>query len=243
MSTIKVQRGQSITEFVIAAGVLSMFLITLPMISKIGTMKLKTEQAADYAAWRVNKGINTQSNDELSREIGQRFFSRTGSDVLSDRNSDCDDMADKDLVGNSLVSWDKVKGQTQAKAERYGRITNIDPLKTAAQPFGNLSSNGQNQISIEVPLSTITGIPGLPDSMVLKSSRGTLRHNWAAKNSEEIKKSIKNSIYLKAYELVQVNTNSVYNHTVASLGFEKKIRTDGIYKMDIVPTDKREVLR
>lgn len=43
----KKQKGQSIAEFVIAATVFSILLISIPMISKLATVKLKTEQAAD----------------------------------------------------------------------------------------------------------------------------------------------------------------------------------------------------
>ena len=112
------QKGQSIAEFVVASGVMGMLMIAIPMVSKVATVKLKSEQAADYVAWRVNKGINTNDPDTMSREVGQRFFARTGADVLSERNADCDDAADQDMSGNSLVHWDSVKVSTYQIREK-----------------------------------------------------------------------------------------------------------------------------
>lgn len=245
------QKGQSIAEFAIGAGILSMLLIAIPMVSKLATVKLKSEQAADYVAWRVNKGINTDDPATLSREVGQRFFARTGADVLSARNADCDDAADKDMAGQSLVHWDSIDVSTRQQGEKYSKTLGFDPLKVAAKPFGNLKSNGQYNVEVTIPVNFVTGIPdfGVPDTFNIRSSSGTLRNNWAARNNkdkpslDEIKETVKKSTYLLPYELIQANINTVYNVAIASMGFEKRIEKDGIYKMDIVPNDRKATLK
>ena len=242
----KKQKGQSIAEFVIAATVFSILLISIPMISKLATVKLKTEQAADYVAWRVNKGINTNDPDTMSREVGQRFFARTGADVLSERNADCDDAADQDMSGNSLVHWDSVKVSTYQIREKYTKTLGRDPLDVTAQPFKKLKSNGQYVIDVVVPVNFVTGIQdfGLAESFDIKGSSGTLTNNWAANDPNEIKTLVKKSDYLKLYETVQADfITPVYNAAVASMGFEKKIQKDGIYKMEIVPNDRKATLK
>jgi len=239
------QKGQSITEFAIGAGILSMLLIAIPMVSKLATVKLKSEQAADYVAWRVNKGINTDDPATLSREVGQRFFARTGADVLSARNADCDDTADKDMAGQSLVHWDSIDVSSKQQGEKYNKTLGFDPLEVAAKPFGNLKSNGQYNVEVTIPVNFVTGIPdfGVPDIFNIRSSSGTLRNNWAANNSNEIKETVKKSKYLIPYEFIQANINTVYNAAVASMGFEKKIQKDGIYKMEIVPNDRKDIIK
>lgn len=239
------QKGQSIAEFAIGAGILSMLLIAIPMVSKLATVKLKSEQAADYVAWRVNKGINTDDPATLSREVGQRFFARTGADVLSARNADCDDTADKDMVGQSLVHWDSIDVSSRQQGEKYSRTLGFDPLDVAAKPFRSLKSNGQYTVDVTVPVNFVTGIIDLelPETFNIKSSSGTLRNNWAANNSNEIKKTVKKSAYLFPYEIIQANVNTVYNVAVASMGFEKKIQKDGIYKMETVPNDRKATLK
>lgn len=242
---IKNQQGQSIAEFAIASVVLSMLLIAIPMVSKLATVKLKTEQAADYVAWRVSKGINVNDQEELSREVGQRFFARTGADVLSDRNADCDDAADQDMSGNSLVHWDEVKVTATKATEKYAKKLGADPLDVAAKPFKSLKSDGQYRVEVTVPVNFVTGIRDLPiaSSFEVKSSSGTLSNNWSADKSDDIKNTVKNSTYLKPYELVQVNVNQVYNTAIASMGFEKKIQKDGIYKMEVIPDDRKAILK
>ena len=89
----------------------------------------------------------------------------------------------------------------------------------------------------------MTGIEGFPETFTIKSTTGTLRNNWAANNSSDIKNVVKNSDYLKPYEVVQVNINKVYNTAIATMGFEHKIQDDGIYKMDIVPDDRKKQIR
>lgn len=241
----KNQNGQSIAEFAIVAGILSMLLIAIPMVSKLATVKLKSEQAADYVAWRVNKGINTDDPDTLSREVGQRFFARTGADVLSEQNADCDDGADQDMAGQSLVNWDSIEVSASQQNEKYSKTLRVDPLELAARPFRRLKSNGQYTVDVTVPVNFVTGIVDfeLPTNFDIKSSSGTLRNNWAANNSNEIKQIVKKSRYLLPYELVQANINTVYNVAVASMGFEKKIREDGIYKMEVVPNDRKATLK
>ena len=236
----KYSKGQSIAEFVVASGVMGMLMIAIPMISKVGTVKLKSEQAADYVAWRVNKGINMNDDAELSREVGQRFFSRTGADVLSDLNADCDDAADQDLAGNSLVNWDSISVKNGTKNEKYSRAIGTDPLKVASSGFGNIKSNGQYIVNITVPVNSVTGIESFPDSFEIKSTSGTLKNNWSAKNVQEIKSTVKDSKYLEPYEKVQVNINRTYNTAIASMGFEHKIQNDAIYKMEIVPNDRKK---
>jgi Tfp pilus assembly major pilin PilA len=237
------QKGQSIAEFAIVAGILSMLLIAIPMVSKLATVKLKSEQAADYVAWRVNKGINTGDSDTLSREVGQRFFARTGADVLSEQNADCDDAADQDMTGQSLVHWDSIQVSASQQNEKYSKTLRVDPLEIAARPFRSLKSNGQYSVEVTVPVNFVTGIVDLPEAFDIKSSSGTLRNNWAANNPNEIKQIVKKSRYLLPYELVQANINTVYNVAVASMGFEKKIREDGIYKMEVVPNDRKATLK
>lgn len=237
------QKGQSVAEFVIASGVMGMLMIAIPMMSKIATVKLKSEQAVDYVAWRVNKGININDSSELSREVGQRFFSRTGADVLSDQNADCDDAADQDITGNSLVNWDSIEVSSGSQSEKYSKTLSTDPLKIAAKPFNSLSSNGQYRVNVAVPVTSITGISSFPESFTINSSSGTLRNTWSARNSDEIKTLVKKSAYLKPYETIQVNLNKIYNVAVASMGFEKKIKADGIYKMDTIPTDRKTIIK
>lgn len=239
------QKGQSIAEFAIGAGILSMLLIAIPMVSKLATVKLKSEQAADYVAWRVNKGINTDDSTTLSREVGQRFFARTGADVLSEQNADCDDAADQDMAGQSLVHWNSIDVSTRQQSEKYSKTLGFDPLNVAAKPFKSLESNGQYNVDVTIPVNFVTGISdfGIPDTFNIRSSSGTLRNNWAANNSNEIKKTVKKSTYLLPYELIQANVNTVYNVAVASMGFEKKIQEDGVYKMEIVPNDRKATLK
>lgn len=243
MTVYPKQKGQSIAEFVIASGVMGMLMIAIPMMSKIATVKLKSEQAADYVAWRVNKGININNSSELSREVGQRFFSRTGADVLSDQNADCDDAADQDITGNSLVKWDSIEVSNGSQAEKYSKVLGTDPLKIASKPFNSLSSNGQYLVNVAVPVTSITGISGFPESFTINSSAGTLRNTWAARNSDEIKNLVKNSEYLEPYETLQVTVNNIYNVAVASMRFENKIKADGIYNMDTVPTDRKTTIK
>lgn len=243
MQVYRKQKGQSIAEFVIASGVMGMLMIAIPMMSKIATVKLKSEQAADYVAWRVNKGININDGSELSREVGQRFFSRTGADVLSDQNADCDDAADQDMQGNSLVNWDSIQVNNWVQAEKYSKTLGTDPLKTASKPFYSLSNNGQYRVNVAVPVTSITGISSFPKSFTITGSSGTLRNTWAASNPNEIKNLVKKSDYLKPYETIQVNLNQIYNVAVASMGFEKKIKVDGIYTMDTIPTDRQTTIK
>lgn len=237
------QKGQSIAEFVVASGVMGMLMIAIPMVSKVATVKLKSEQAADYVAWRVNKGVYVNDEADLSREVGQRFFARTGADVLSDRNADCDDASDKDIAGTSLVNWDSISVKNSSKREEYSKTFGTDPLKLATKGFDNLKSNGQYLINVAVPVNSVIGIEGFPETFTIKSTTGTLRNNWAANNSSDIKNVVKNSDYLKPYEVVQVNINKVYNTAIATMGFEHKIQDDGIYKMDIVPDDRKKQIR
>ena len=56
-------------------------------------------------------------------------FSRTGADVLSDQNADCDDAADQDMQGNSLVNWDSIQVNNWVQAEKYSKTLGTDPLK------------------------------------------------------------------------------------------------------------------
>lgn len=239
----KNQNGQSIAEFVIASGVMGMLMIAIPMISKIATVKLKSEQAADYVAWRINKGINVNNTEALSREVGQRFFTETGADVLSEQNAVFYDAADRDLSGNSLVNWDSISVTAASVNEKYSTTIGIDPLTVAAKPFHNLKSNGQYTVNVNVPVNAVTGIEGFPNYFKINASASTLKNNWSASNSNEIKNVIKKSDYLKPYELVQANINEVYNVAVASMGFEKKISKDGIYKMDVIPLDRKDVIK
>ena len=242
---MKNQKGQSIAEFAIAAVVLSMLMVAIPMVSKLATVKLKSEQAADYVAWRVNKGIHINDQETLSREVGQRFFARTGADVLSERNADCDDAADQDMSGNSLVQWDSVQVTAIQTKEKYSQTLSVDPLSVAAKPFKSLRSDGQYTVEVTVPVNFVTGIRDFPiaQSFDIKASAGTLRNNWAANDSNDVKNIVKKSTYLQPYELIQANINNVYNAAVASMGFEKKIQKDGIYKMEVVPNDRKATLK
>ena len=242
---MKNQKGQSIAEFAIAAVVLSMLMVAIPMVSKLATVKLKSEQAADYVAWRVNKGIYINDQETLSREVGQRFFARTGADVLSDRNADCDDGSDQDMSINSLVNWDSVQVTAIQTKEKYSQTLSVDPLSVAAKPFKRLKSDGQYTVEVTVPVNFVTGIRDFPiaQSFDIKASAGTLRNNWAANDSNDVKNIVKKSAYLQPYELIQANINNVYNAAVASMGFEKKIQKDGIYKMEVVPNDRKATLK
>ena len=242
---MKNQKGQSIAEFAIAAVILSMLMVAIPMVSKLATVKLKSEQAADYVAWRVNKGIYINDQETLSREVGQRFFARTGADVLSDRNADCDDASDQDMSRNSLVNWDSVKVTAIQTKEKYSQTLGADPLNVAAKPFKSLKSDGQYTVEVTVPVNFVTGIRDFPiaQSFDIKASAGTLRNNWAANDSNDVKNIVKKSAYLQPYELIQSNINNVYNAAVASMGFEKKIQKDGIYKMEVVPNDRKATLK
>lgn len=238
------QKGQSIAEFIVASGVMGMLMVAIPMVSKIATVKLKSEQAADYVAWRVNKGVHINDGAELSREVGQRFFSRTGADVLSDRNADCDNAADQDIAGTSLVNWDSISVENSSKRERYSKTFGTDPLKLAANGFENLKSNGQYLVNVAVPVNSVTGIEKFPESFIIKSTAGTLRNNWMANDYAEIKRTIKKSSFLDMYENMQVPlVNEPYNILIASMGFEHKIQDDGIYRMDVVPDDRKKQIR
>ncbi|SDC22181.1 hypothetical protein [Acinetobacter boissieri] len=235
--------GQSITEFVIASGVLVFFTISIPMIAKLGTVKLKTEQATNYAAWRVNKGL-VKDEDTLSNEISQRFFARTGADVLTNRNADCDDAEGQDMSGKSLVNWTSVQAKLESQSERY----KLDPIKTTGNLLPNLRSNGQSSVKLQVPINFSFGpaldvlIPSA-SNFTLESSATILRNTWQANNTEEIKNNVKKSSFLKPYETIQKTINQTYNAAVASMGFEKKIQKDAIYKMDIVPSDRKEKIQ
>lgn len=91
----------------------------------------------------------------------------------------------------------------------------------------------------------MTGIRDFPiaQSFDIKASAGTLRNNWAANDSNDVKNIVKKSAYLQPYELIQANINNVYNAAAASMGFEKKIQKDGIYKMEVVPNDRKATLK
>ncbi|MCF9047110.1 hypothetical protein [Acinetobacter nectaris] len=237
------QSGQSITEFVIASGVLVFFTIAIPMVAKLGTVKLKTEQAANYAAWRVNKGI-VKDEDTLSNEISQRFFARTGADVLTNRNADCDDAEGQDMSGRSLVSWTSVQAKLENSSEKY----KADIIKTVGDQLPSLHSNGQYNVKVQVPVNfsfgpALDALMPLSSNFTLETSATTLRNTWQAHNSEEIKNNVKQSKFLYLYEKVQKRINQTYNAAVASMGFEKKIQKDAIYKMNIVPSDRKETIQ
>lgn len=242
MSIIK-QSGQSITEFVIASGVLVFFTISIPMVAKLGTVKLKTEQAANYAAWRVNKGV-VKDEDTLSNEISQRFFARTGADVLTNRNADCDDAEGQDMSGRSLVNWTSIQAKLENPSEKY----KADIIKVTGDQLPNLHSNGQYSVKVQVPVnfsfgSALDALMPLSPNFTLQTSATTLRNTWQAHNSEEIKNNVKKSKFLKPYEIIQKTINQTYNTAVASMGFEKKIQKDAIYKMNIVPSDRKEIIK
>ncbi|MBF7683656.1 hypothetical protein I2F27_10025 [Acinetobacter sp. B5B] len=237
------QSGQSITEFIIASGLLVFFTISIPMLAKLGTVKLKAEQATNYAAWRVNKGI-VKDKDTLSNEISQRFFARTGADVLTNRNADCDDAEGQDMSGRSLVSWTSVQAKLENPAEKY----KIDPIKIAGNRLPNLKSNGQAMVKVQVPVNfsfgeTLDALLPISPNFTLETSATTLRNTWQAHNEDEIKNNVKKSIFLKPYETIQKTINQTYNAAVASMGFEKKIQKDSIYKMGIVPSDRKEIIK
>lgn len=237
------QSGQSIVEFVIASSILVFFTISIPMIAKLGTVKLKTEQATNYAAWRVNKGI-VKNEDTLSNEISQRFFARTGADVLTNRNADCEDAEGQDMSGKSLVNWTGVQAKLENPAEKY----KMDLIKVTGNQLPNLKSNGQSLVKVQVPVNFSFGealdnlLPVSPN-FTLETSAATLRNTWQAHHEDEIKNNVKKSSFLKPYEKIQMQFNQTYNAAVASMGFEKKIQKDSIYKMGIVPSDRKEIIK
>ncbi len=182
------QSGQSVAEFVISIGVLSSLLLAIPLIGKLGFVKLNAQQAANYAAWRVNQGVGGDDG-QLSNEIGQRFFSHTGADVLTGRNAECQDQADTDAAGNSMVAWRDVKATVLNPGEgAYGKFgtnspqpmtgsvtaSSVAPDKApqirfqaggrggdALGGFGkafSLSSNSQRTVRVSVPVSMVTGM-------------------------------------------------------------------------------------
>lgn len=81
------QRGQALTEFVVLAAVLVPMLLLFPVVSKYVDMMQATEQASRYVAFDGTVNLvgtpQQKSSTTLSTEIGRRFFSRSGTLLLT----------------------------------------------------------------------------------------------------------------------------------------------------------------
>ncbi len=102
-------RGQAMTEFIVLCAVLVPMLLLFPIVYKYVDLMQAGEQASRYVAFEGTvHAIGTagqKSAEQLTTEIGRRFFSRSGAEVLTREGVVNDD-------GERLSLWEDHRGQT-----------------------------------------------------------------------------------------------------------------------------------
>lgn len=233
------QEGQSLVEFVASCGVLVILLTAIPMVGKLGTLQLKANSAADYAAWRLERGAFYRNDSNLNREVGQRFFAKTGADVLSDQNAECDDIEDKDGMGNSMVSWRNVSVKTSRQSESSSAVNTTAKLLN----IKDNQLNNQHRMTIEVPVSN-SFIEGVPATLTIRKTAMTLTSDMRSSGVKDTLKTVQDSLPLTQYEIVKDAGLLDLANVALSVFNERTIKKDkDIYQMEVVPNDRLSTYR
>ncbi len=159
-------RGQAMTEFIVLCAVLVPMLLLFPIVYKYIDLMQAGEQASRYVAFEGTVhalGTGQQkSPDQLATEIGRRFFSRAGTEVLTSEGVSNDS-------GERLPLWEDHRSQTlvspQSAAGARVQVRDFDMMpavvvggdRVAHEEF-NLPRNRQSVADISLVPNALSGL-------------------------------------------------------------------------------------
>lgn len=107
------QRGSALVESILIIGVLTIFMIGVPMIGSMIDLKQTTIQASRYSAWEKTVNVDT---DGTAAQIDQRFFRDASAPITTAVNGD---VAANALWGASTAPTD---GRTEQQLSDKARV-------------------------------------------------------------------------------------------------------------------------
>lgn len=233
--------GQSAVEFAVSVSVLIALVLSIPILAKIANANIMSIQALDYATWRVREG-NT-NNQELSREVSDRYFGETALVVDDEQINDQGaklgiGKGNQQIYQNDAVT---IAYTPNNSTDSWDAIDNLYELRLYEK---------KGTVSINLPLENLNVIPEIVDSMTISKSIYIDNQALTARDKQDINENMKDfdSILVLPYNNnLQKNTNSAYNLVIstvsATLGSINDVFED--YKIeeveinhDAVPADR-----
>lgn len=208
------QRGQALTEFLVAALVLVPLFVLMPMIGKYQDISFSTLMASRYVAFDAtvrNDSVNSWKPEaQVAQEVRRRFFGNsktpiktddTAGDFTADRNGMWADPTGKPLI----EQFDRDVTVTFGKSFGTKHTDGFDPVHghdyTPFQGHShfNLPARGAYSANVTVSLANLPGGISIYepfDSLNLKMTRFTavLLDPWAARNPDDVQSRLKNPL-------------------------------------------------
>nr|WP_299040684.1 hypothetical protein [uncultured Psychrobacter sp.] len=183
------QLGQAAVEFAVSFGVLIALVLSIPILAKIANANIMSIQALDYAAWRVREG-NT-NNQELSREVSDRYFGETALIVDDERINDQGASLgtgrdNKQIYQNDSVTVEYNADRSNMSGAQGLAWNNLDRVTN----LGMYDKKGT--VSINVPLENLDVIPEIASSMVISKSLYVDNQALTARDQAQIQNSMDN---------------------------------------------------
>jgi hypothetical protein len=191
--TLKGQKGQALTEFLVVAIALVPLFLLIPVIAKYQDIAHSTQMASRYAAFdgmvRNASQNSVKPVDQLQDEVRRRFFSNSDSPVKT-----------KDVAGdfkaNQNLFWRTPDDQPLIEKFTDIVVTRTSHSSSDTKPFTlTFGSKGISTVNVSVKLANLPA--GLQfyepfDKINLEINRGTsvLVDGWTGKTPVDVEQKV-----------------------------------------------------
>lgn len=186
------QKGVGVIEFAVSAGMLVIFIITIPLIGKIANLNLLAIQSLDYAAWEVQKREGTATSAILTRDVNDRFFAASGAYVKTGSVPLGANLGFSGAQGKAMVTRGSVKVQVTPITNNSNDRFNFHDIGRLTRDL-KLSSNSYYKVKVTVPLVNLKMLEGLTDSLVITKEMNVLTNGWSSISNIDTNNRIKKS--------------------------------------------------
>ena len=186
-SPIRLQRGQSMTEFVAAMAVFVPLFFGIYYVGKFSDIKHQAIQASRYAAFEraLDPSSTQESAAVLQEQTRARFFTdgalnngkigrndtTVGLSTGKTLNPLWQQVTGTPLLASYSDPNDGVKVDVRSNSMDIGTFA---PINEGSQLFSNLNTNGQIQADVEVPITNIAHLPAPLNALNLKVAARTV---------------------------------------------------------------------
>jgi hypothetical protein len=211
----KLQRGQGMTEFAVAASFFIVpLLIGMTWLARVESSRQQLHQAARYAAWertiwyRSGNTYVVKSDTEIAREISSRIMAPVGNalDTQKDRLA-----ITNNQIKPFLYTPDYSQGNTQAMLKptgnqqalvraTYAQGSENNAISSALNTVGGvlgLKSEGivTNTVAMEMQvIPSIANLNVLPNSFISNSRNALLTGSWNARGPKGAEDTVRKTV-------------------------------------------------
>jgi hypothetical protein len=260
------QRGQALTETIVACLVLVPLFLLMPLIGKYQDMAHSTLMASRYVAHEAtirNPGSNNwKSENQLAQEVRRRFFSNSNAPIKTNDSAGNfaahRNLAWTDGFGNPLitdinrdvvVSFGAARGTTHGQA--FSASSDGTPFSSPGLSFNNFGLTRQGIYTANVSVA----VANLPANLrftrpfdtlnlVITRSSSTLIDTWAAPNAFTVQQRLDNNVVHPGRVLAVLNTPvdllvRAADGDLIGLSSIRGPRLGGLdYWRDVIPPDR-----